>query len=297
MAERRDPWTVRRVLEWMQGFFARKAVDSPRLSAELLVAHVLLIPRIKIYTDYQRILSDKELATLRDLVGRAGEHEPIAYLTGRAQFFNLDLSVTRDTLIPRPDTETLVENVLQLSRQHPGFEAPRLLDLCTGSGCIALAILSRAKSATAVATDVSAAALGVARANAEHLKLTDRITFLEGDLYQALAHTVHGQPFDLILSNPPYIPTNQIDQLDRNVRDYEPRLALDGGLDGLTLVRKVLAGAGERLTSIGRVFIEIAFDQGPAALQAAQEAPGLTDPRILKDHAGHERVLTAKRAD
>jgi len=279
----------------MQGFFTRKAVDSPRLSAELLVAHVLKIPRIKIYTDHERPLSDTELTTLRALVQRAGEHEPIAYLTGIAHFFNLEFQVTRDTLIPRPDTETLVENVLQLSRNEPGFASPRILDLCTGSGCIALAILSRLKNATAVATDLSPEAINVAQANATRLQLQDRTTFLTGDLFDALDGTAHGQPFDLIVSNPPYIPTSTIDTLDRNVRDYEPRLALDGGLDGLTVVRRILAGAAERLTPVGRLYIEIAYDEGAATLGEARGIPGLTDPRILKDHAGHDRVFTAKR--
>src|SRR3954462_12064267 len=133
-------WTVRRLLEWTTGFFTRKTIDAPRLSAELLLAHVLQVPRIKLYTDYERALTDTQLTTYRELVRRAGEEEPIAYLTGRAHFFNLEFEVTRDVLIPRPDTETLVENVLQLARRTSGFETPRILDLCTGSGCIAAAI-------------------------------------------------------------------------------------------------------------------------------------------------------------
>src|ERR1041385_5898221 len=129
MADAVATWTVRRILEWTTGFFTRKEVDSPRLSAELLLAHVMNVPRIKLYTDYERELPEKTLGTFRALVQRASEHEPIAYLTGKAHFFNLEFEVTRDVLIPRPDTETLVENVLQLSRNSPGFESPRILDL------------------------------------------------------------------------------------------------------------------------------------------------------------------------
>src|SRR4051812_6254331 len=131
-----QPWTVRRLLEWTAPFFARRDVDSPRLSAELLLSHVLRVPRIRLYTDYERPLTEKDLTTFRELVRRAGEQEPIAYLTGKAHFFNLEFDVTRDVLIPRPDSETVVENVLQLARHQGGFESPRVLDLCTGSGCI-----------------------------------------------------------------------------------------------------------------------------------------------------------------
>jgi release factor glutamine methyltransferase len=128
------PWTVRKTLEWTTGFFTRKGVDAPRLSAELLLAHVLGVARIALYTGYERELSDADRGRLRDLVTRAAEHEPIAYLTGRAHFFNLEFEVTRDVLIPRPDTETLVENVVQAVRRQLILDAPRVLDLCTGSG-------------------------------------------------------------------------------------------------------------------------------------------------------------------
>src|SRR3954469_20353810 len=154
-----EPWTVRRILEWTTAFFTRKEVDAPRLSAELLLSHVLGVPRIKLYTDYERALSEKDLTTFRALVQRGAEHEPIAYLTGRAHFFGLEFEVDRGVLIPRPDTETLVENVLQLARNQAGFEAPRVLDLCTGSGCVAAAIAHRLKAATVVAIDISLPAI------------------------------------------------------------------------------------------------------------------------------------------
>src|SRR3954463_10847955 len=195
------PWTIKRLLEWTTPFFARKDVDSPRLSAELLLSHVLEVPRIKLYTDYDRVLSDKQLTAFRALVQRAGEQEPIAYLTGRAHFFNLELEVTRDVLIPRPDTETVVENVLQLVRNQAGFEAPRVLDLCTGSGCVAAAVAHHAKSATVVATDVSPAAVEVARRNVVRLGLGGRVTVEQGDLFEPLARLVDARPFHLIVAN------------------------------------------------------------------------------------------------
>ena len=265
------------------------------INAELLLAHVLSYPRIKLYTDYERELSEKDLATYRGLVQRAAEHEPIAYLTGKAHFFNLEFEVTRDVLIPRPDTETLVENVLQLSRNSPGFESPRILDLCTGSGCIAAAIAHHLKNAVVIATDISASAIDVAKANIARLGLEGRVTVVQGDLFDALAHVPDPSPFDLIVSNPPYIPTSQIEQLDRNVRDFEPRVALDGGIDGLVLHRRILTGAPERLRSGGRIYLEIQFDQGKVVKELMSEQQDLDDVRIIKDYGGNERLVTGKK--
>lgn len=295
MAQNDGPWTVRRTLEWTTSFFTRKAVDSPRLSAELLLAHILGIPRIKLYTDYERPLSEQDRAKLRDLVARAGEHEPIAYLTGKAHFFNLEFEVTRDTLIPRPDTETLVENVIQTVRRQMVLDAPRILDLCTGSGCVAAALAHSLKNAVVIATDISAGAVAVARRNVEKLGLTGRVTVEEGDLFEPIGRMVDPRPFDVIASNPPYIATPLIASLDRSVRDYEPLRALDGGPDGLDLHRRILAEAPERLTANGRIFLEIAWEQGPAAKELAEGQDAWEDVRILKDHAGHDRVLTATK--
>jgi release factor glutamine methyltransferase len=290
------PWTVRKTLEWTTSFFTRKGVEAPRLSAELLLAHVLAIPRIKIYTDYERELTDADRGKLRGLVTRAGEHEPIAYLTGRAHFFNLEFDVTRDVLIPRPDTETLVENVIQAVRRQLVLDAPRVLDLCTGSGCVAAAIAHGLKNAVVIATEVSPAAAAVARGNVEKLGLTGRVTVEEGDLFEPLKRIVDPQPFDLIVANPPYIPTGQIESLDRSVRDYEPLKALDGGEDGLALHRRIVAEAPGRLNAGGRIFLEIQFDQGPAARELfAGIGEAWDEVRVLKDHAGHDRVVTARK--
>ena len=288
-------WTVRRLLEWTTSFFTRKDVDSPRLAAELLLAHVLNCPRIKLYTDYERPLAGRELDAFRALVQRAGEQEPIAYLTGKAHFFNLEFDVRPGVLIPRPDTETLVENVLQLSRNQPGFEAPRVLDLCTGSGCIAAAIAHHLKTAVVTAIDKSEAAVAVARANVAKLGLDGRVLVEQGDLYEPLSRLVDVNPFHLIVANPPYVATAQIESLDRNVRDYEPLEALDGGPDGLDLHRRILDGAADRLVPGGRVYLEIAYDQGKAARETAGAYDAFDDVRVLKDYAGHDRVLTARR--
>jgi release factor glutamine methyltransferase len=296
MAENEGTWTVQRLLEWTTPFFTRKGIDSPRLSAELLLAHVLQSPRIKLYTDYQRAVPDQPLKAYRELVRRAAEQEPVAYLTGRAHFFSLELEVTRDVLIPRPDTETLVEHVIQLVRNETGLASPRVLDLCTGSGCVALAIAQNVKTANVVATDLSAAAIEVARGNAERLGLKERVSVLQGDLFDALQTPLDRQAYHLIVSNPPYIPTGQISSLDRSVREYEPLSALDGGLDGLTIHRRILADAPDRLQPGGQIFLEIAFDQGELAKQVMADHPRFQGVRIIKDHAGNDRVLAARVA-
>ncbi|HTL30542.1 MAG TPA: peptide chain release factor N(5)-glutamine methyltransferase [Tepidisphaeraceae bacterium] len=295
MSQPTQAWTIRRLLEWTSSFFSRKQVDSPRLAAELLLAHVLNVPRIKLYTDYERILEEPPLSRFRALVQRASEHEPIAYLTGHAHFFGLEFEVNRSVLIPRPDTELIVENVLQLARHQAGMEAPRILDLCTGSGCIAAAIAYHLKNAIVLATDISKDAAEVARKNIEKLGLNDRVTVEVGDLFEPLAQIVDARPFDLIVSNPPYVSTTELNELDRNVKEYEPVGALDGGIDGLLIHRKILAGASERLVPGGRLYLEIGYKQADAAREAASHYPDLENVMILRDLAGNDRVLTAIR--
>lgn len=289
------PWTVRRLLEWTSGFFEQKQVDAPRLSAELLLAHVLGQPRIRLYMDYEKVVADAQLQRYRDLVKRASQQEPIAYLTGKAHFFNLEFEIKPGVLIPRPDTETLVENVLQLARQEPALSQARVLELCTGSGCIAAAVAHHLKGTTVTAVDISDIAIEVAKHNFERLGLAERITLLQGDLYQPLDNMVEAAPFDLILANPPYIPSAVIPTLDANVRDYEPHLALDGGADGFDLQRRILDGAEKRLAEGGRIFLEIAYDQGEAALELLGRYPWLGDVLILKDYGGRDRVMTGVR--
>ncbi|HEX8323578.1 MAG TPA: peptide chain release factor N(5)-glutamine methyltransferase [Tepidisphaeraceae bacterium] len=296
MAQTDAAWTVERILSWTRGFFERKKIDAPRLCAELLVAHVLAVPRIKLYTDFQRVLDEAQLTRLRDLVKRAGEEEPIAYLTGVTHFFNCELHVRSGVLIPRPDTETLVEQAMALFRNVIGFESPRVLDLCTGSGAVAVAIAKHAKASQIVATDISEVALEVARQNAQTVGVADRVTVLGGDLYEALKDSVDPSPFDLIVANPPYIATGQIAGLPRNVRDYEPHLALDGGPDGLGPHRRILQGAQDRwLRDGGRVMLEIAFDQQESALAMIAQYPAFSDAKIIRDYAGQPRVLVATK--
>ena len=262
----------------------------------MLLSHVLKYPRIKLYTDYEHVLNDQQLAAFRALVKRAGEQEPIAYLTGRAYFFSMEFEVAPGVLIPRPDTETLVESAIGYARGVVGLESPRILDLCTGSGCIAAALAKNLPAAVVLAIDKSEKACAIATKNFQELGLAERVTVACGDLFAPLESGIVAQPFDLIVANPPYIATSQIAGLDRSVKDYEPLEALDGGLDGLALHRRILHEGADRLTPAGRVYLEIAFDQGPAALAMAESVGGWTDCKILKDYAANDRVLTLKRA-
>jgi len=297
MSDQPRSWTIRTLLEWTTPFFTRKGLESPRLRAELLLSHVLQLPRIRLYTEFDREVAAGQLAAYRELVRRAAEHEPVAYLTGRAHFFNLEFDVTRDVLIPRPDTELIVEHVIQLIRRQPGMETPRVLDLCTGTGCIAAAVAAHVKSAIVVAIDISPPAVVVAKKNIEQLKLSERVSVEEGDLFEPLKHRVDQHRFDLIVANPPYIATAQMADLEIGVRQYEPHAALEGGSDGLTLHRRILAGAPDRLAKGGQVFLEIAFDQGELARSLAAENPAYRDAKILKDYSGHDRVLNVTLAD
>lgn len=289
-----EVWTVGRILEWTAAFFARKNVDSPRLAAELLLAHVLRMPRIQLYVRHGRELGPAELAAFRDLVRRAGEHEPVQYLTGAAHFFGLELAVTPDVLIPRPDTETLVEAVLRhlkLASDTGTEQTLRIADLCTGSGAIALALATHLKNARVLATDLSEPAAAVARDNARRLGLADHVEVRVGDLFEPLGGE---PPFHVITANPPYIPAAKLADLDRNVRDYEPRLALDGGEDGLAIHRRLLGEGAGHLMPGGRLFVEMQFDQGPALRAAAEAAGAWEDIQVLRDFSGHQRVLLAR---
>ncbi len=262
-------WTVGSLLTWTTDFFTRKGIDEPRLSAELLLAHTLKCSRMALYTQYERIPPEGEVAPFREMVKQRANHVPVAYLIGKAWFFSLEFSVTRDVLIPRPDTETLVEFILQQARQRAdwsGPSAPAILDLCTGSGAIAVTLAKRLPTASLTATDISPKALTVAKENAALHQVSDRVSFLEGDLFAPLEHVPAPVLYHVVAANPPYIPTADVAALPPNVRDYEPRLALDGGLDGLDFHRRIVAEAKRFLKPAGLLILEMQFDQG-AALQ------------------------------
>lgn len=278
-----ETWTIRRVLDWTKGHFEKQQVDAPRLTAELLLAHVLSSTRVKLFMDLDRPLTKEELAAYRGLIQRRMAGEPTQYLIGHKEFFGRRFAVDRRVLIPRSETELLVEGAL---RVLPKDTPVRVLDLCTGSGCVALSIAAERPLASVWATDVSTDALQLARANAESLGVAGRVTFFEGSLLAPLPGDAR---FHVIVSNPPYIPTGELASLQREVQQ-EPRLALDGGADGLAVIRPLVEAAGPRLAPGGWLALEIAEDQG-ARVKALFEAAGLVEARIEQDLARHDRLV------
>lgn len=276
-----ETWTVRKVLTWTTGHFEKKDVDAPRLTAELLLGHVLGCTRVRLYVDLDRPLTAEELATYRGLIGRRIQGEPTQYLVGEKHFYNRTFVVDARVLIPRPETELLVDEVLQ----HLPPQAPsRVLDLCTGSGCIALSLAAERPYASVWAVDLSTDALDVAKLNAERLGVGPRVTLREGDLFRGLPEDAR---FDVIVSNPPYVASGELAGLQREVQ-REPRLALDGGDDGLVLIRRLVAEAPRWLKAGGHLAMEIGETQGPATL-ALLQAAGFEDARIVRDLERHDR--------
>jgi release factor glutamine methyltransferase len=280
------------LLKWTTEFLGRKGVDQPRLSAEMLLAHVLDCERLRLYMEADRPASELERAAFRALVERAAEHEPVDYLVGRTPFFSMELAVTPDVLIPRPSTETLVEHVIQHARRTPGFARPTIADIGTGSGAIAIALARHIEGARVIATDLSEPALAVARRNAADLGVADRVAFRHGDLLEPLG----GARVDYLVSNPPYIPDAEWGAVDRNVKDYEPESALRGGADGLSHVRPLIEGAGRALNAPGHVAIEIASATQAQAVALAEAQASLEHVRVLPDHEALPRVVVADRS-
>lgn len=289
--EANDSWTVRRLLEWTRAYFEEKQLDAPRLSAEILLASAMDCPRIALYTRYDEQPAPEQRRRFRELVQQAGDGRPIAYLTGVKEFFSLPMFVDESVLIPRPETEILVERTIHLAR-HAQRRVRRILDLGTGSGCIAVALAVHLPEAQIAASDVSDAAIAVARRNAETHGVAERIEFRSGDLF---APWRDDDPFDVILSNPPYVADRDASSLPRNVRDFEPHTALFGGANGLEMIRRIAEEAPARLAADGDLMIEIAYDQASAA-RAALDAAGWRSIVSYRDLARHERVLHARRA-
>lgn len=280
-------WTTLSVLDWTSKRFTEAGIGGARLEAQLLLAQVLQCTRIQLYTAFDKPLGEEELAAYRALIKRRLAGEPVAYLLGDHEFWGLPLYVDASVLIPRPDTETVIEVAKALL---PEPERPRrVLDLCTGSGAIALALAKELPGATVIATDVSPAAVAVARRNAERNGLAERVEVREGDLFAPVA----GELFDLIASNPPYIESAVIPTLSAEVR-REPMLALDGGADGLVFYDRITAAALAHLVPGGVLLVEHGYDQAET-VAARFRAAGLEDVALVFDLGKNPRVTSGRR--
>jgi release factor glutamine methyltransferase len=287
-----ERWTIQKLLNWITEYFTQKGIDSPRLSGELLLSHVLKLSRIELYTLFDRVVEQDKLDILRGMVKRCGSHEPLAYLIGRCEFYSLSFKITPDCLIPRPETELLVERAIEFLRKRTGTQ--QVLDLCTGSGCIAIAIAKNYKDCLVTATDICDKALAIAAENAAAMKLSDKIRYLCGDLFAPLIEGIESK-FDLIVSNPPYVSETEFAKLEPNVRDYEPRRALYGGVDGLDVYRRILNQAGDFLKPDGALMMEIGYAQGPAIRELIESSGQFAPARIEKDLSKNDRVVMTRK--
>lgn len=286
-----DPWTVLRLILWSADYLSEKGVPSGRLDAEHLLAHVVGVGRLQLYLEFERPLTPAELDAFRPLLKRRAAREPLQYIIGHQPFRNLELKVAPGVLIPRPETEQLVERVLEWIRCGP-TAAPTILDIGTGTGAIALSLAAEA-SAMVTATDVSDTALAIAVENRDAAELTDVVAFRAGSLFEAVPHDAQ---FDVIVSNPPYIAEVDEQTLDPEVRDWEPRDALFAGTDGLDVIRRLAEGAARHLRCGGLLALEVGSGQARTVASLLEAEAGYTDVRIGRDHDGIERFVLAHGA-
>jgi release factor glutamine methyltransferase len=282
--------TILEVIQRSSEFLAKRGLASPRLQVELLLAHALKMPRMKLYLSFERVLTAAETDTMRELVKRRGQREPLQYITGSTSFCGLEISVNTNVLIPRPETELLAERAWKFLAALPPEPKPAALDLCTGSGCLAIALAIHAPNAVIEATDISEPALQTARENAAQHHLTDRIAFHQGDGFAAPGE----KRFDLIVSNPPYIAAAEIETLEPEVRDHEPRLALDGGTDGLDFYRRIAAEAGAFLKPAGRLMLEL-NDHGATEVGEIFKTAGWEIEAVEADYNQFQRIFIAHK--
>lgn len=289
-----ETWTITSLLRWSTDYFERQGIDSPRTTAELLLAHALQISRLDVYLRFDQPLLTSELATFKQLLLRRIKREPTAYIIGYKAFWSLELEVTPAVLIPRPDTECLVEQALARLPAANTPPARQVLELGTGSGAIILALARERPGHGYVASDRSPQALEVARRNAIRHHLHPHVTFFAGDWFAPL----RVQPrFDLIVSNPPYVAHATLPTLQPEITFFEPLLALDGDQDGLAAIRHIIQQAPDFLAPDGWLLLEIGYDQKPAAATLARERRAYADIQCHRDYGGVERVLALRRSE
>lgn len=289
-----DAPTVRRALREATASLSKADIESACLDAELLLAEALGLDRSMLYLHYEAPLEARAEERFRSLLARRVDGEPVAYITGRREFWSLDFLVTPAVIVPRPETEMLVEVAVGLFEAESQISDRKfqILDLGTGSGAISISLAKEIANAEVWATDVSSDALGIARANARRHGVEEKIQFLHGDLFEPVS--ARGEIFDLIVSNPPYVRRAALETLPRDVRDFEPRVALDGGADGLDFYRRIIPGALRYLTMGGFLAVEIGADMGEDVARLFADAGGYVPPQLYRDLAGKERIVCAR---
>jgi release factor glutamine methyltransferase len=290
-------WIIKDLLKVTAGYLKEKNIDSPRLTAEILLSHQLKTDRVNLYLNFDQPLTEKEISGYRALIKRRLLHEPIQYITGTKEFWSMDFMVDPQVIIPRPESELLVEQAVKrfgtnFTQQN---RPPRILDLGTGSGVLAISVAKELPQAQIWATDLSDGALSIARRNAEKHGVADRIKFMCGDLWEPIA--ILDFNFDMIISNPPYIASEEYDDLAPEVRDYEPRLALDGHEGGMYFIEKILQEGLDYLSPGGWLIMEMAPDQTGKALLLAEQINGYGEKTRIKDYSHVYRVVIAQKVD
>jgi len=281
-----EQWTILRLLDWTTRFFESKDIDTARLDAELLLAHALECRRIDLYARYDQVPTGEPLAQFREMVRARGQRVPAKYLVGTSEFYSLTFDVGPSVLVPRPETEFLVERALELMAPDADIT---VADLGTGTGAIAIALATQRPQAHIVATDLSPDALAVAKANAQRHEVTDRVEFREGSWFQAFEPA---SAFDVIASNPPYVADHELANAMPEVRDHEPRLALEAGTDGLDALRVLVPGAAAWLVPGGWLIVEIGAGQAKAVTDLAEATGDYDAIAVAPDFQGIDRVVS-----
>ena len=294
-ATEKTSWTIKKLLEWTTDYLGQSRLEQPRLAAEILLSHVLGCQRIDLYVQFDRRPEPVQLGEFRALVKRAAAQEPVAYLTGQAHFLSLEIEVSPAVLIPRPETEVLAASAIDFCRHETIRPTVDVLDLCTGSSCIAIAIGANVVETEIVAVDKYPEALEIARRNIAKHDLEGRITLLESDLFERIDQGPKGI-YDLIVSNPPYISERAYENLPSSVKNYEPVEALLAGEDGLDIHRRIISGAETYLADEGCIMLEAAYNQSEPVICFLEQAGNFKEISTIRDHLGHQRVVKARKA-
>jgi len=282
---------MKEFLSWSIGCLNQAGIDSPRMEAEVLFAGALKLTREEIYSSSERILSESEKKILRNFIGRRSLREPIAHIIERKEFWSLDFKITPNVLIPRPETETLVETILSINSKNSTNSSLNTLEIGTGSGAVAVVMAKEILNCRVTATDYSLEVLAVARLNAEKHGVSDKIDFVQSDLFLELPIAL----YDYIVSNPPYIQTSHLKGLMPDVADFEPQNALDGGDDGLDFYRKIIPGSLNYLKKGGLIVLEIGETQAQAITSLFYSEGKYEEINVIQDYSGYDRVVSARK--